>query len=155
MAVANLRSKHRRRFSGRLLHNPVARTVAAVELSPSATGHRAVRRVDDVLHDASRDAQNARASSLRLGGRLHRGQHRGRAGRGLSGHRAGAPCAGAVVTFAVWAGVVLLGGAGAVLRFLVDRSVARRVARPFPFGTLTVNLTGAVILGLVSGLMLS
>jgi CrcB protein len=51
--------------------------------------------------------------------------------------------------------VVLLGGAGAVLRFLVDRAVARRVARPFPFGTLTVNLTGAVILGLVSGLTLS
>ncbi|MGB8505137.1 fluoride efflux transporter CrcB, partial [Mycobacterium sp.] len=52
-------------------------------------------------------------------------------------------------------GVVLLGGAGAVLRFLVDRAVARRVARSFPFGTLTVNLTGAVLLGLLSGLALS
>jgi fluoride exporter len=59
------------------------------------------------------------------------------------------------MTIAVWAGVVLLGGAGAVLRFLVDRAVARRVARPFPFGTLTVNLTGAVVVGLLSGLTLS
>ena len=59
------------------------------------------------------------------------------------------------MTIAVWGGVVLLGGAGAVLRFLVDRAVARRVARPFPFGTLTVNLTGAVLLGLLSGLALS
>lgn len=59
------------------------------------------------------------------------------------------------MTIAVWAGVVLLGGAGAVLRFLIDRAVARRVARPFPFGTLTVNLSGAVLLGLLSGLTLS
>lgn len=56
---------------------------------------------------------------------------------------------------AVWAGVVLLGGAGAVLRFLIDRAIARRVARPFPFGTLTVNLSGAVLLGLLAGLTLS
>ena len=55
------------------------------------------------------------------------------------------------MTIAVWAGVVLLGGAGAVLRFLLDRAVARRVARPFPFGTLTVNLSGAVLLGLLAG----
>jgi CrcB protein len=59
------------------------------------------------------------------------------------------------MTVAVWAGVVLLGGAGAVLRFLLDRAIARRVARPFPFGTLTVNLSGAVLLGLFSGLTLS
>lgn len=60
-----------------------------------------------------------------------------------------------MTTIAVWTGVVLLGGAGAVLRFLVDRTVARRVSGPFPFGTLTVNLTGAVVLGLLSGLTLS
>ena len=55
------------------------------------------------------------------------------------------------MTLAVWTGVVLLGGAGAVLRFLVDRTIARRVAQPFPYGTLTVNLTGAVVLGPVAG----
>ncbi len=59
------------------------------------------------------------------------------------------------MTVAVWAGVVVIGGIGAVLRFLVDRTVSGRVARPFPFGTLVVNLSGALLLGFLSGLALS
>ncbi|OBA86263.1 camphor resistance protein CrcB [Mycobacteriaceae bacterium 1482268.1] len=59
------------------------------------------------------------------------------------------------MTLAVWVGVVLLGGAGAVCRFLVDRAVAKRIGRPFPFGTLVVNLTGALLLGFLAGLALS
>jgi CrcB protein len=60
-----------------------------------------------------------------------------------------------VMTAAVWAGVVLIGGTGSVLRFLIDRAVARRVTRPFPFGTLTVNLSGAALLGFLGGVALS
>lgn len=58
---------------------------------------------------------------------------------------------------ALWTCALLIvgSGAGSVLRFLVDRAVARRTARSFPFGTLTVNLTGATLLGLLSGLVLS
>ncbi|KDE98364.1 camphor resistance protein CrcB [Mycolicibacterium aromaticivorans JS19b1 = JCM 16368] len=59
------------------------------------------------------------------------------------------------MTVAIWAGVMLIGGLGSVARFMVDRAVARRAARSFPFGTLTVNITGAVLLGFVSGLTLS
>jgi CrcB protein len=59
------------------------------------------------------------------------------------------------VTLAVWAGVMVIGGLGSVARFMVDRAVARRAARSFPFGTLTVNISGAVLLGFVSGLVLS
>jgi fluoride exporter len=55
----------------------------------------------------------------------------------------------------VWLGVLLAGGAGAVLRFLVDGAVARRAARSFPFGTLAVNVSGAALLGLLGGLALS
>jgi fluoride exporter len=55
----------------------------------------------------------------------------------------------------IWLGVVLAGGVGAVLRFLVDRAVARRAARSFPFGTLAVNISGAAVLGLLGGLALS
>ena len=55
----------------------------------------------------------------------------------------------------VWLGVLVVGGLGSVLRFVVDGAVARRVARSFPFGTLTVNISGAVLLGLISGLVLS
>ena len=61
----------------------------------------------------------------------------------------------ALTSAAVWAGVLVAGGVGAVLRFLVDRTVGRRVARPFPFGTLTVNISGAALLGVISGLALS
>ena len=54
----------------------------------------------------------------------------------------------------VWAGVVVLGGVGAVLRFLVDGAVSARLGRSFPYGTLIVNLSGAVVLGLLTGLAL-
>jgi fluoride exporter len=60
----------------------------------------------------------------------------------------------------VWVGVLLAGGAGAVLRFLVDGAVARRAARShifgyLPYGTLAVNISGAALLGLLGGLALS
>lgn len=55
----------------------------------------------------------------------------------------------------VWAGVALLGGLGAVCRFLVDRAVTKAVGRPFPFGTLAVNVSGAVLLGFLGGMALS
>ena len=55
----------------------------------------------------------------------------------------------------VWVGVILIGGAGSVLRFLVDGAVSSRTGRAFPYGTLVVNITGALILGLLTGLALA
>ena len=55
----------------------------------------------------------------------------------------------------LWVGVLIAGGFGAVLRFLVDGAVARRAARSFPFGTLAVNISGATQLGQLGGLALS
>jgi CrcB protein len=55
----------------------------------------------------------------------------------------------------VWTGVLLAGGLGAVLRFLVDGAIARRVARSFPYGTFVVNISGAALLGLLGSLALS
>jgi fluoride exporter len=52
----------------------------------------------------------------------------------------------------VWAGVVVIGGAGSVLRFYVDGIVGAATRRDFPYGTLVVNLSGAVVLGLLTGL---
>lgn len=53
----------------------------------------------------------------------------------------------------VWLGIAALGGVGAVARLLV--SGALRAHRRFPVGTLVVNLSGAILLGLLTGLALS
>ena len=45
----------------------------------------------------------------------------------------------------------LAGAAGAVLRYVVSGVVQRRTRSGFPLGTLTVNLSGAFLLGLVAG----
>jgi CrcB protein len=55
------------------------------------------------------------------------------------------------MTIVLWVTVAILGGLGSVARFLVDASVAARLARAFPWGTLAVNLSGALALGLVAG----
>jgi CrcB protein len=59
------------------------------------------------------------------------------------------------VSVLVWTAVVLIGGAGSVARFLVDGLVSSTTGRDFPYGTLLVNLSGAVILGVLTGLALS
>jgi CrcB protein len=51
----------------------------------------------------------------------------------------------------VLAGVGLLGGLGAIGRFLLDGAVAARAGDRFPWGTLAVNLSGALALGLLVG----
>ena len=54
----------------------------------------------------------------------------------------------------VWVAVVLIGGAGSVARFLADGVVGSAAGRDFPVGTMAVNLSGALILGLLAGLAL-
>jgi CrcB protein len=58
------------------------------------------------------------------------------------------------VSALLWAAVVVIGGAGSVIRFLADGVVAAASGRDFPLGTMAVNVSGAVILGLISGLAL-
>ena len=55
------------------------------------------------------------------------------------------------MTVLVVVGVGALGGLGAVARFLLDGAVAARVGSAFPFGTLAVNLSGALALGVLHG----
>jgi CrcB protein len=54
----------------------------------------------------------------------------------------------------LWLGVALLGGAGGLARFLLDALVSERTAARFPYGTLAVNLSGSMLLGLLAGLAL-
>jgi CrcB protein len=55
------------------------------------------------------------------------------------------------VTPTIVVAIGLLGGVGAVGRFALDGLVAARAGRAFPFGTLVVNLLGALLLGLLVG----
>ena len=48
--------------------------------------------------------------------------------------------------------VVLLSGVGALSRYGLAGVVQRRAADPRPWGTLTVNLVGALAIGVVTGL---
>src|SRR5258708_9090365 len=156
VAMADVHRQHRGRLPGGLLHHPAAGAPAVVELSPPAARHRIVRRPHDFLDDAGRDAEDDRTRPLGPGRRLHRRQHRGGIAGGAPGHGPGTTGAAArMTTAAVWVGVMLIGGIGSVARFVVDRAVARRMARPFPFGTLAVNISGAALLGVLGGLALS
>ena len=56
---------------------------------------------------------------------------------------------------ALWAGVDVFGGLGAVARLLMEHGVRRQLTMAFPVGTITVNVTGAFLLGVVSGIGLS
>jgi CrcB protein len=55
------------------------------------------------------------------------------------------------VSAVVLIGIGLVGGVGAIARFLLDGAVAGRLGRDFPFGTLAVNLLGAFVLGALVG----
>lgn len=47
--------------------------------------------------------------------------------------------------------VALLGGLGAVARFVVDGLIRGRVTHVLPVATMTVNVTGSLLIGLLAG----
>jgi fluoride exporter len=55
----------------------------------------------------------------------------------------------------IWVGVALLGGSGAIARFALDGLISSRGTGGFPLGTFVVNATGALLLGLLTGLAVS
>jgi CrcB protein len=50
--------------------------------------------------------------------------------------------------------VALAAGVGALARYVVDQTVQSRLGARFPYGTTVVNLSGSLLLGLVTGLAL-
>lgn len=55
----------------------------------------------------------------------------------------------------VFAAICVAGGVGSALRFVVDGLVRARFRTVFPFGTAFINLSGSLILGVLTGLGLS
>jgi CrcB protein len=58
------------------------------------------------------------------------------------------------VSPAAWIAFVAAGAVGAPVRYLVDGYVGDRTQGVFPWGTFLVNVTGSLLLGLVTGLAL-
>ncbi|MFF8566819.1 fluoride efflux transporter CrcB [Streptomyces albidoflavus] len=54
-----------------------------------------------------------------------------------------------------WLLVVVGGMIGAPLRYLTDRAVQRRHSSGFPWGTLAVNMSGSLVLGVLIGALLT
>ena len=54
----------------------------------------------------------------------------------------------------IWVGLLAAGAVGAPSRYLLDRFIQHRMGRQWPLGTLTVNVVGSFLLGLISGLAL-
>lgn len=52
---------------------------------------------------------------------------------------------------AAWLGAGALGAVGAVARYALDGAVSRRTSGDLPWGTMAVNVLGALLLGLVVG----
>jgi CrcB protein len=52
----------------------------------------------------------------------------------------------------VWTAFVAAGALGAVARNVVDVAVHQRLDRSFPWGILVVNASGALVLGVITGL---
>ncbi|MFD2757528.1 fluoride efflux transporter CrcB [Gulosibacter faecalis] len=53
----------------------------------------------------------------------------------------------------LFAGIALAGGLGSVCRLVLDGLIRARTGRRMPWGTITLNLTGSFVLGLVTGLV--
>ena len=55
------------------------------------------------------------------------------------------------MTALLWLGIAGFGGVAAILRFRLDEFVQGQADSAFPFGTMTVNLLGSFVLGVLTG----
>jgi CrcB protein len=55
----------------------------------------------------------------------------------------------------MWLWVAVAGAAGALARWAVHGAIGTRAASRLPWGTIVVNLSGSLLLGVVSGLVIA
>ncbi|MBO3084092.1 fluoride efflux transporter CrcB [Cellulomonas fengjieae] len=49
--------------------------------------------------------------------------------------------------------LIVAGGAGAVVRYLLDDWIRARASKKFPWSTAIINMTGSLVLGVLTGLV--
>lgn len=59
------------------------------------------------------------------------------------------------MSFALVLALGVAGGLGAVARYVLDGVIRARVRGPVPVGTMAVNISGSLLLGLLTGLVLA
>ncbi len=57
------------------------------------------------------------------------------------------------MTPALFVIVALCGGLGAVLRYVLDSFISSRISGIVPWGTFTINISGSLLLGFLTGLL--
>src|SRR5438034_11514386 len=150
LAVADVPGQRRRRVPARLPGDPAPGAAAAVHVSPAVCSRGPVRCAHHLLDIPDRADQDRPCRPPAAGGRvrLHlaaggiRGPHRGNSDGQAS--EAG-------VSAVFWPLIAATGGAGALARFAVDQHVTRLAGGALPLGTLAVNCSGALLLGLITG----
>src|SRR5207302_6610554 len=116
------------------------------------------RRARSVDHDVDLRGRRRRPRQRRLRGNgapLRPGYRDRRHRRDVGGRGPGPgvrPGAG-TMTLALAVGVA--GAVGAIARYLLDGAVQDRSSGIFPYGTLTVNVAGSLVLGFLAGYTLS
>ena len=120
--------------------------------------HRPPGRMDHLLHRGRRsDPSPASRCARHLPG-LPGGNGCGWSGARRRGSRSGSESDGAVTSHSPTLGLALLvaaaGGCGAVLRALLIHHLGLRRDDPLPVGTMVVNASGSLVLGLLTGLSL-
>ena len=58
------------------------------------------------------------------------------------------------MTAPLWVAFIFAAGVGATARFTVDTVIADRVHGVFPWGTFVINVSGSLLLGILTGLAL-
>jgi fluoride exporter len=53
----------------------------------------------------------------------------------------------------VW--IALAGGVGAIARYVIDSSLRARWPVDFPIGTIAINVSGSLVLGILTGLVIA
>src|SRR4051794_12785083 len=150
VSLGDGRGQRRRRVRARGGHRTVGGAAPTLDLSSPARRRRLLRRADDVLVDRRQCRPAGRPRTCRHRRRLPccdvGGRHDRRRRRSGGDQAVGALMLTLVVTVAA--------GLGAVSRYAVDRVVTRRRRGAFPAGTFLVNVSGSLLLGLVTGFVL-